>query len=182
MLSLLATNSDKRNKKQGSIWDIQTQREHIWPRSRSPATFLEFKQEYRHGGHKEREIAMCLSESVWVCLTSMPAFHHSKPFVIQCFFSTPHNLRTIINILSFKALHGSNCLPHHLVQATSMQLSELVVIFRTWPAHYHVIARDTSTRNALLPHFQLLKVYLEEHLFCPAKVSQWLSFYLWSSR
>lgn len=62
--SVTWTDSDKRNKKQGSIWDTQTQKKHIWPRSKSPATLSESKQEYRHGGHKAREIVMCLSESV----------------------------------------------------------------------------------------------------------------------
>lgn len=179
--SVTWTDSDKRNKKQGSIWDTQTQKKHIWPRSKSPATLSESKQEYRHGGHKAREIVMCLSESVWVCWTSMSVFHHSKPLIIQCFFPTPFNLRTIV-LLTFKALLDSNCLPHHSVQATHIQLTELLAIFKTWPAHYYVIALDTSTWNALLPHFQLLKFYLTEHLFCLSNVSQVLSFHLWSRR
>lgn len=50
------SNSDKRNKKQGSIWDTQTQKEHIWPRSKSPATLPESKQEYRHGDIKRGKL------------------------------------------------------------------------------------------------------------------------------
>lgn len=105
----------------------------------------------------------------------MPVFRDSKPLaqplILHCFHSLC-NLRSITNILSSKALlQGSNSPPSQAddsVQVAPLQLTEIFAIFRAWPAHNHTFAPDTSTWNALLSHFQLLRFCLKEHLFFEA--------------
>lgn len=97
----------------------------------------------------------------------MPVLQDSECFSLQC-FPSPCNLKSIINILTSKTLHGSNFLPNHPVKRylcsflKSLPVSELDL---------HIIPSlrpHTSTWKALLPCFQLLNFGLKEQLFFEA--------------
>lgn len=126
---------------------------------------------YRHRRYKGKEITMCPSESIWVCLTPKPVFFGSA--------SPPSVLSLILQFKIYNQYLFSPYLPtiHPLSPTTHTGLTFAVHWAsghcQTFPAHYYIIASDTDAWNALWPHFHLMRFCLKEHLFIEAVPSAW---------